>query len=1230
MKRNLVAGALSLNLILFLSHPSQADEGVQIRALTAASAQREHQDRLVDQAALSAQDSSINRLNVLLKKYTGNGRQEPILLSKLAELQQQKAAILFRIAHGVANKKGGKLDLASYNKSLQQTISTLNHLIGRYPGYSDIASAYFMRGKSYEEMENKPAATKDYLYLVKTFPDSEQTSPAYMSLAEFAIEANNHPQAIVYLKELEKRPEDPHYPFALYKLAWSYYNLKDVPHALSYAEKQVAYYNAKYPPTPGDQSKDKGADNLINSDLALKENTLLDIPLFYFQGVEEKNEHFKTSAALDYFRKVEKGPILGKMAYRFAKLMRSRNMEKDLIAWKNQFLDSEATRPETLDIIIITYEYLQNQRNFAAVVETAKDMLTLYKKVGKEPFLKHEQLPKAQKMILDTAENLQSVIVKNKQSEKARDLSVTLASLYDIFTQVVVESDPRIPQVHYNLAETLFTIEDYEGATLHYRWVVEHSKSLHKAVVKSVSDSPIKAIASRYEVLRQKKQIPTEVKAVALSKDAGKGSGRDMSKLDPILKTWIEWIDQLGDQLASEQRHQKKGEPEIEQYKTWDNFNFEANRAIYVFGDQKLAVERLEEFAKKRPHSTYGIPSASLVLDTFIAGSDWDASYERATAFRKLDPWKKSDFGKRLYEVAADALYKKIEIKVHAKLYKDALEEADDFIADYPESSRIPDCLSLAGSAALANNEKPRAMGYFSKLIQSDKDPTRVSNALLSRAALQEEKFEFASAVTDYRAYINLVHSGAFKDAKQKPDTSKVHDFRKKTLALAWLAANNSELKSLIESKAICIEGNDSIEAECEKYRAISAIQQSATHPLDEDTTTNTFNRFRKMDSSEAKTLWAIYTLQGAKHLAFRDRNHTLRAIGSGWKDLDAMSKFFVLPYINGSIVKAFELNRAAMKDVAPLRANEKYITHRVDSIRELENAVAKVMDLPWARIRAETLNQLASVYQDLAKGLSDLPPPKGLNEAETAGYQDTIRKLTLPFEEKANDIRSKAFDMASRFTIESDSFNSIVEPFFAENPSQAKKLKSLTEESRAGVVIPKGIKAVSLGMDLLPTIKEAHELAVEAAAQKEKAAGRKPADDSHAKLILEAWTHAIKNRNWVQVAFFLQEAKDRKVFTDSEMGLIRTVSLASAGAKGEALVELEETRKIVDPKLEPVVALTLAMQYEYAFAPSRAKAIYTAFVPPAPPAPAVASSSKTSSSSVPGKSSDRKPASQN
>jgi hypothetical protein len=63
--------------------------------------------------------------------------------------------------------------------------------------------------------------------------------------------------------------------------------------------------------------------------------------------------------------------------------------------------------------------------------------------------------------------------------------------------------------------------------------------------------------------------------------------------------------------------------------------------------------------------------------------------------------------------------------------------------------------------------------------------------------------------------------------------------------------------------------------------------------------------------------------------------------------------------------------------------------------------------------------------------------------------------------------------------------------------------------------------------------------------------------------------------------------------------------------------VELEETHKIVDAKVEPLVALTLAKLYEEAFAAPKAKAIYAAFIPPAPPSPQAPANAPASNNAV-------------
>ena len=1081
--------------------------------VTMQKAANEQYERDVDQVALYSQENAIAKLTILLKKYRGTS-QEPVLLSKLADLQQQRSSIIFRISHGISHHSKKGLDLARYTRSMNETISTLNALIGKYPNFDEISHAYFMRGKSYEEIKNVERATKDFLHLVKEFPDSEDAIGAYMSLADFAIEAQDHPRAITYLKEVEKHPEDTHYPFALYRLAWSYYNLKNIPTTLSYAERHIAYYNAKKEKTE--------AQDLDTSDQALKENTLLDLTVFYFEGYEEKLAQYQLPEALPYFKKIESGPVLGRMIQRFAKLLRSHSHEADLIAWKDRVLLTESERPESLDVLLTVYEFQQNKRAFSQLVETAQDMIKLY---GNHP--KYESFGHAQKMLLETAEGLQQIIVKNKGASEVHGLSTTLASIYDSFTKMVDESDIRIPRVHYNLAETLFTIKDYPEATLNYRWVVDHGNWKN---TKDIKDASLKAIAARYEVLLQKGMIPKDIVAKSLAKNS-------TAKADPLLGEWISWLD-------AHVKHNSEGT---------ENFLFEANRALYAQDHIVEAVDRLHTFARKFPKSTYAIPAASLVLDTSIATADWEKTHELATDYMEVNDWKKSDFSKRLFAVAADSFYKQVEGKHRLKDYGGTLKLADRFIKNYGKSERLGDCLSLAGNAALLTGDKPRAQEYFSKVISDGKISENTGNALLARATLSEEKYNFQAAASDYRVYLGL------PTALLKTNETQLDLLRRKTLMLTWLSGDMSDLHVLLETKSVC---NEKLGEECDKFGALAALE-NGPGSMSEKTIDDAFEKARKT-VGDTRTLFATIALEGAKGLAFRDRLLMVRFAAEGWSELDPIVKFTLIPYLTVSIPHVFELNRMQMGEVAPLRADAKYITHRVDMIHEMENAAAKVVKLPWSRIRAEVVSETAALYMDLSRGLSAIPAPKNLSTSDLTAYEDTIRKLTVPFEEKGQDMRGKAFEIASKFSIESESFAKISDPYFAENPSVAKSLKTKADQT----IHPK-----ELDLNLLV------ELDPIGSWKAIKSAKNTDYGDDSAKLLKVQWLRALNQKHWSQVAFFMQEAHNRALIQPGALGVVKAISLARVGARGEALNELDEARRDLLPETKNAATMVV-VQY--------------------------------------------------
>lgn len=1083
----------------------------------AASSVTEQYERDVDQVALAAQGQAISKLGGLLKKYRGTS-QEPVLLARLADLQQQRAAILFRIAHGRAHRGKAGLDLTAYRAAMKEAIETCTQLIKKYPVMPEIAHVYFLRGKGFEEIEDKAAAARDYLELVTKHSESEETYRAYMSLAEFAIEANDHPKAIGFLKKVEAAPEDPHYPFALYKLAWSHYNLKKVPEALAYLERHLAFYATA-----------------VGSDAALRESSLLDSTVFFLQGYEDKLPRYALSDALQYFRKLDGGPVLGKLASRFAKLLRSHGHEADLISWKDQLLAEEPQRSETLDTLLITFENQFNHRRFDQLVDSAKDLVRL--QGSAKGFRQFESYPRAQKLFLDTAETIQALVVKNKDATEVSSLSVTLAAIYHAFTQVVDERDSRIPKVHFNLAETLFAIRAFGPATEHYRWVVDHSSWKDPAV----AQSSLRAIASQYEVLRQKKRIPEHLEAKATVADDDVSDDR----IAADLTQWISWVD----------THVARTRDQI------GGFSFEANRALYSQGQRRRASRRMAAFAEGNPASPYAVPSISLVIDTLIAGADWERAHELSSRLLTLPSWKEGAFAERLFVVASDSYYKMIEDLHRRGEFKEVVDRSDHFLQRYARSARLPDCLALAGDSALTLNQKDRAIVFFSRLIEDAPQAEAAGAALLSRAALEEERYQFASAARDYRQFLDLPPLARGKAGEHLPAA------RKKTLLLNWLSGDMASLRANTGDSRIC-EG-DELSDLCERYQAWIGLQEKVS--ADE-----AFAKARKTKGS-ARALWAAAALEGAKSLGFKDRLMATEILATSWEDLDPLFRVALIPAISESVPKAFRLSRAGLSEVAPLRSEERAIKRRVEAIKEVESAATRAVKLPWARIRATVLNSVAFLYIDLARGLSELPAPKGLSTQDVAQYEDTIRQLALPFEEKGQDIRRKAFEIASRASIEDDAFVGISEEYFRDNPSQAKALR-VSQRFEAPAAMDRRFLATldsSSGWEDLETEKD-----------------REKALKKHDPVLgLEAMLlTALEARRWPQVAFFMNQAQEKAYFQPAALALIRSVCLSVIGARGEGLAELELAGKEFEPRAQARVKMHLISHYLVSLSKERVK----------------------------------------
>lgn len=1078
----------------------------------------EDHDRKVDQAAISSNEQAIAKLQTLIKRYQGH-RQEPILLTRLGDIYQQTAQIHFRVAHGRAHQRKSSIDLSAYRKHMSRSIETFNLLIGKYPRHEQIELAYFMRGKAFEEIEDKKSATRDYLHLVQHFPEAPETTSAYMSLAQFAIDGNEHERAISYLKKVEERPENPHYSFALFKMGWSYYNLKQIPLALSYIERHIDWYR--------DQASKHG---LTNSDNAILENSLLDLALFYFDGFERKQANYTTENAYAYLRKWEKGPTLGRMLLRYSKLLRAHDHQADLVAWKDLVVKDLPKLPEAFDIVIVAFDNQLNRRQYEKIVITARDMVTLYE-ANRSNIREIESYDRAQKLLLDTAKQLQALTIKNKGATQVSYLSTTLAGIYDTFTKIVDSSDPRIPGVHYNLAETLFEIKQFSDATVHYRWVVENAKA--KGAVVDLKTASLKAIASRYEVLRAEKLIPTEVKARAIPKS-------DPSKLHAGISEWVEWIDTHGMKYPKDE--------------SFDNFAFEANRALYTQGHLLRSTERLQEFAEKNPKSKFAIPSASLVVDSVVATEDWERTRKLALRLASISDWKTSAFGSRLFQLAADSSYKLMETAQKAEKTDEVLEQAEEFIKKYASSPRLEDALFLAANASLKKNEAKTAELYYSRLIERFPRSENTAAALQARAALAEQRYDWGASARDRLSLLAL--------PKSKLSSKERLQMRTRALYLEWLSGDMKRLHAATKNPLLCNDAEkDDLARDCARYRLLSTLQSPKPANPTEEELKKAFHQALHSDK-ELRPLWALQALRLDTHeraLNFPDRLLLTRLISSGFEDQDPLVQFTLLSDLQQEIPRAFERNRLAIKKYSGLKASEKSIKHRVELIQEMEQAATRAAKLPYARIQAEVLGEIAQLYIDFSSSLQGMTAPEGMSGDDLAAYQEMIRKLVFPFEEKGQTIRRKAFEIASQSAIERESFDRVAQAFFTDNPSQAKALQPEVRLERRW----------ELELASLPRLFE------ETKAQKE---------------ILSAWKAAVGSKNWALAFHLLHEGRESKLLDKATQGVLKSIALSSVGARAEALGELDRVGELLTEEGRTHAMLILLSHYSQSLSKDKSK----------------------------------------
>lgn len=910
---------------------------------------QEQLDRSVDRAAIASQKEAIHSLNTLIKKYKGTAK-EAELLFKVSEVYHQSSEMAFRISYGMKRSK-----FSSQSKSfLRSSIEPLSQLIQKYPNYHEISKALLMRGRAYESIDSNSKAKSDYLKVVSAHSKAFESIPAAMAVARIEYNAKNYSQAVKFYKIVESKGETVFLPYALHELAWTYSLMGNARQAVQTTYKTIHILNKR---------SEKG-------DLAFRDEVLKDSATFYFEGFRKTPKSYPIENAYEFFKKLDEGSVLGSMLLRYGTFLRAYDDSQVINSWLHLVSSKEFKREETLSLLVLVFEYQLNKKLYSYCARTSQLMAQIAPQ-----FKGSEDVKKTETILLQATLELQKRMVSYKGSVHSQRAAQYLSVVYESFITLVGPKDSRIRIVRANLAEAYFAIEEYEKATENYRWIVENGSWSEKQnpTTFTVTQASERAISSRYELLLKLNKIPKNLNAVALP-------SRDIKDAEKPVRDLVRWID----------THEDKTD------KTLEHFQFESNRALYAQGRINEAVERLERFALNNPHSSFAIPSATLVMDTYIATQNWALVEKQAQKFLVVQSWSRQPFYTKLKETAANAKYKQAENALAQKDNKSAFKHAVEFSEEYSSHSLKKDALSLANNSAVNMSSRDDQVKFLNALYIEKPNSEAGIQALLNMAKIEEERFEFEKSA---RLYIAFLKKSTSKNSKVS--LSEKNLIRKKVVLFAWIVSEESTslLRDVLgDRKSVCVS---SIRKECTRLSPYLDMYSSS---ISKNIRLNAVRQVQNKKQSN-RAIWATLALKDYSGLTYSQKKQALIALNAYWSNLDIHTRFSLLPVLIASQPDLVRHQRELTEKNSKLINSEKSILKRMSTLKSFEEFALLVSELPVSSIRLAALREIAIAYHNFGKELSNLDA-QGKNAQFIAELSQVAKSKSQMLEGQEDEIK--------------------------------------------------------------------------------------------------------------------------------------------------------------------------------------------------------------------------------
>jgi TolA-binding protein len=667
--------------------------------------------------------------------------------------------------------EGMKADNDRSYKWQAKSVRLYKRILQQFPNFRRADEATFYLATALQDTGSRAKGIDYFKTLVRSYPDSNYVPDAFVQIGEYYFDENNAYRALQAYRKAAKFRDSPKFGFALYKLAWCYFNVAEYGKAIDTMKRVVALEGSQ------DQSGRK------KTAIVLSEEALRDLVRFFADAGD-------MDGAIQYFTQLGKTDLIRSMLKRLATTYLEQGKFEQTIQTYRRLIARDpnaAGTPDYQDEIIKAYLKMGKKREAVEEIEKLRRTYGPGSNWARQNAADGDALKTAQagieRNLRTVAQNFHEEARKLRSGRSATEAYTLAKHAYTVYIQDFPDSKYTY-EMRYQFGELLYKIKEFDTAFAQYMTVVsidtngQHAKFCAESAIHA-ADAMIKKTG--------KTRVPK-----------GSIEALDLNEWEINLLTAL-------DQFATIFPDDKKTKDSI----------YRSAYLLYEHNQFKEASTRFRTVIRMDPRSGNAEKAAHLILDSLGLVEDWITLREVAKDFLSQENLGSSKFKAEMAQVYENSTFKLVEVNHEQKEdWKGAAEGFWGFYDEFPESKNADRALNNAAVYFYKIGDKSRAIAarrvivekfpkseffkdqlallaydvelqagfeeaaeLYEQLYKLDPKHDKASIAIYTAAKFREALGEWEQAIANYRLFIKSYPDSEEPSTKLLPlDIARIYE----------------------------------------------------------------------------------------------------------------------------------------------------------------------------------------------------------------------------------------------------------------------------------------------------------------------------------------------------------------------------------------------------------------------------------------------------------------------